>query len=302
MQKGNFEIILKNQMKTIIILICIISNVNAFCQYVKFPIDSAIWRVDYWNFDACGIPQPNAQYQYTFDGDSIVNSISYSKVYSSGISNCLSFGFCGLLRDDTLNQKVYFIQPDSSSEKLLYDFSLNVGDTVPDLFNYTGVSVIVDSIDTINYGGIARRRFRYALNMGPHNDPYIIEGIGNVSGLLVPLESPTISYYLICFSIGGQYIFPDSTGTCILINKTNQIGSFPNLTISPIPVVDVSRIDITEDILVEVEICDYFGNVKSRLESQTGQFYINKNDFSSGFYLCKAYTRNKIIVLKFIIL
>ena len=31
-------------------------------------------------------------------------------------------------------------------------------------------------------------------------------------------------------------------------------------------------------------------------------FNINKNDFATGLYLCRAYTKNKIIVLKLIVL
>jgi len=292
----------RNELNKVALLILLVSQLNVSGQYVKFPIDSAIWRVDYWNFTVCGIPQPNAQYQYTFEGDSIVNNITYSKVYSSGISNCINFGYCGLLRDDTLNQKVYFILPDSTSEKVLYDFSLNVGDTVPDLFNFTGVSEVVDSIDSVNYGGQLRKRFRYTLNMGPHNDPYIIEGIGNVSGLLAPLESPTIAYYLICFSHKGLNVFPDSTGACMLINEVNLLTSFSNLTISPMPVIDVSKIEITNDVIVGADIFDYFGNVRSKLENENGHFFIYRKDFAPGLYLCKAISKNKTLLLKLIIL
>ena len=64
----------RNELNKVALLILLVSQLNVSGQYVKFPIDSAIWRVDYWNFTVCGIPQPNAQYQYTFEGDSIVSA------------------------------------------------------------------------------------------------------------------------------------------------------------------------------------------------------------------------------------
>jgi hypothetical protein len=58
--------------------------------------------------------------------DSMYNGFNYKKIcpYDYNIINY------GLLREDNEAQKVWFISPDSINERIMYDFSLSVGDSV----------------------------------------------------------------------------------------------------------------------------------------------------------------------------
>lgn len=57
-------------------------------------------------------------------GDTTIDNLTYSK------SNFTKL----LLREDTSSQKVFIFDPLSNTEELLYDFSLNVGDSA-EIFN-----------------------------------------------------------------------------------------------------------------------------------------------------------------------
>ena len=66
------------------------------------------------------------------DGDSIVNGVSYKKIIADpGCGAILDPGTIRLLREDTLEKKVYELKPwpPNTPECLIYDFSLMPGDT-----------------------------------------------------------------------------------------------------------------------------------------------------------------------------
>ena len=277
---------------------------SASSQYVKFPLDSAVWRVNYYNFQGCPPgPQPNAIYQYTYDGDTVINGMIYSKVYSSGISNCLTLGFCGSLRDDTLNKKVFFIFSDSTSEQVLYDFNLNVGDTVHDIYNIGWIHT-VNSIDTVIYGGLSRKRIEYTFTDGTRNGPFIVEGIGNVGGLLAPLEAPQAGFEMTCFSFRGVPIYPDSSANCILINNVSDTEKNKiSVSISPLPITEVSYVTLENGQAKYAEVIDVFGKFVNHFNCENNKIVLRRIDFSAGIYFCKIIsTINEVVIVKIIVL
>ncbi|MFH0865220.1 MAG: hypothetical protein V1904_03440, partial [Bacteroidota bacterium] len=99
--------------------------------YHPFPTDSAQWSVRH----TIGSPWSQFSYQYKMEGDTVINGITYHKIYYSldlyyGSPNETLHCF---LREDT-TKKVFLKYPTSSgvdtTEFMLYNFNLNVGDTV----------------------------------------------------------------------------------------------------------------------------------------------------------------------------
>jgi hypothetical protein len=90
------------------------------------------------------------------------------------------------LREDTTERKVYsrdYYYTGWGQEQLLYDFGIEVGDTMP---NSTSV---LDSIVQTNFFGLIRNVFFFHGLSDPENIPYYkywIEGIGSLAGLLRP--------------------------------------------------------------------------------------------------------------------
>lgn len=101
--------------------------------YHPFPNSDALWN-DSIRCGACS---------YKINGDTLVDGKIYHKllahklVYQVGISqSCnpaplyFSSYYSGAIREDTLTRKVYYLRPSDTSDTLLYNFTLNVGDTV----------------------------------------------------------------------------------------------------------------------------------------------------------------------------
>jgi len=156
--------------------------------YQPMALEGAHWTIALWDNNN----PPWAQYdlyQYVIRGDSLYNEILYKKVYyremndSSGI--IISENLGGLMRDDTINRKVYTINfgplksydCPTNEEFLLYDFSLEEGDTAnfctivyPDWY--------VIYINYYNEYGKVRKHIK-----GSYFDDFLIEGIGSNYGV-----------------------------------------------------------------------------------------------------------------------
>ncbi len=73
-------------------------------------------------------------YEYSYSGDTIINLKSFKKIFLNAGGLCAGGGFVGALFDDTILRKVFFIPFPDSVEQTLYDFTLNVGDTINGYF------------------------------------------------------------------------------------------------------------------------------------------------------------------------
>src|ERR1035437_2724792 len=222
--------------------------------YHHMPDSNAIWRVTY----GTGITVDNdnccndcLQYQNQISGDTVIGAYTYHKLTKSGVtyyyhySTACDFsnptggfnGYCGAYRDDTSAKKVYVIMRDSSTEALLYDFNLNVGDTIHPVFNLFNCPLItIASIDSILIGNNYRKRWN--INFATcGNAASIIEGIGSTFGLFEQLTNFESGGQLVCFSQNDTSLYPSlSLGGCALftvglkevINADETISIFPN--------------------------------------------------------------------------
>ena len=126
-------------MKKILFIILVVTAFNLGAQdyeYVPFATEDALWSV--------------SDEKYSLYGDTVINGIKYSKVYRQEESEAFEFDiskaeyFCAI-RNDIENKRVYGVYKDDlpvkyhkniqydrteGKEFLLYDFSLNMGDTV----------------------------------------------------------------------------------------------------------------------------------------------------------------------------
>jgi hypothetical protein len=138
----------------------------------------------------------------------------------------LAPAYRGAYRQNIPQKEVYFVEPFTNQECLLYDFKLGVGDTVTGCYN-PGSCIIVSSVDSVLIGSNYRKRINLATN-----PPYsLIEGIGSTAGLLEPLCPFEYIANLICFSQNGQTLYPDTVTDCIL---TTQIPEIPEVEIASV--------------------------------------------------------------------
>lgn len=232
-------------------------NIPLFSQaYFPFPESNASWTIQtYWPDGS-----PNGQqslYDYQITSDTIINALTYHKLttvnYSGSFPPYFGVGYVGAFRNDTLNRKVYYYPKDSLQEYLLYDFTLNIGDTIKGYtrdFNHyvfnvsmdTSVNIfnnaVISSVDSILINGVYRKKWNYTSYPTGYPDQYpwffdgnIIEGIGNTNGLLEGLwSSIDFQNYLSCY-LENEIPFY-SWGTCLVgleeEKNIEQIEIYPN--------------------------------------------------------------------------
>ena len=189
----------------------------------RFPITPAsVWRVD--SIDALWEIIENTR--YFIHEDTLINNLNYYKLYKSGVAYYdMPFHYAnvyvGAIREDDNN--IYYIKKNRTTETWLYNFNLNVGDTVKSAIA-KGKTVI--SIDTLPSG---RKIFNY--DLGHYTRGFLIEGIGTNGGLFsggtsyIPLHSGERACYLICYAENGALVYqstPNINSNCEIVNPDHQ--------------------------------------------------------------------------------
>ncbi len=150
-------------------------------SYVPYVQESSVWSYCLKDQpDRVNIDLPEYYYdRYEINGDTVIDSKQYKKMLYDCPQNQSYFG---AFREQ--DKKVFFIENNSDNERLVYDFSLNTGDT---FVRYDGVSysyiMIVSSIDTINVSGGLRKRINF-VERADYKGGDWIEGIGDTKSIL----------------------------------------------------------------------------------------------------------------------
>lgn len=230
-------------MKTLLFIsvsiFCLISIIVEGQTYHPLIKSNKFWTL--LDLDPTALCYTTGGRQQYFFGDTIIQIKTYQKIASCDVislcqcglfchpfavdttGNCANGGFISstqFMREDTLNRKVYLIDlAIDTVEHLLFDFSLNVGDTFSTPFTTQGAGTLtVDSIGQyplmIGYGKI------FYL----HNGFYYIESIGDVGGLtnIQLVQSGGTSTGLTCVRDDGNYIYSTSNWECFGVVGLNE--------------------------------------------------------------------------------
>jgi hypothetical protein len=265
--------------------------------YYPFPERNATWNFSYLSINMSGPEDYFESYSISFSGDTIINNLTYHKL-TTPLTHFLGLcGYKGAIRQDIAAKKVFIVPPSQTSEELLYDFTLQVGDTVK---GYISQNDTVESIDTILVGSTFRKIWR--INHEYRID--IIEGIGSTYGLLQrsPGNGADFPYFgLNCFKENNQTLFPDSQTTCEVINSENsietnrnQIGIIPNSGNGSF-IIEFYNSDI-----LEIKLIDLYGKVFAH-QSTKNERTIEVDNLQVGLYiLIGRDTNNRTITKKLI--
>ncbi len=289
---------------TILIITCITSNL--FSQdYFKFPTSNALWNY---------IIVESMTYPYEWTGiDSLGQEITienhqYIEIYSVGLGNPY---VVGAIREDTILKKIYF--HNFINEIVLYDFDVNIGDTVfyGEPYNYYKT---VEDIYSVNVNG-QQRKMIYLINSLYSLVDYWIEGIGSVYryGLFYPIMPDIVldgsTPYFGCFTHDSISYINDSTcyGTCpctgwlVSINevegKDSRIKIYPNPTKNNITL-DLTRRKSDYNLL---EIYSCTGKLLLTKNIKLKEIInLNVSSFFKGIYLLKLTGENTVTMKKFV--
>ncbi len=230
-----------NRCLLIFLLLChyIVMQAQQY-QYVPMPLGDGQWRyrftteTGYMSYPVINVTVSD-YVLYGNGQDTIINGKTYKKILErrhmeSGhkpfnfplqhvvADNPEYIRLC--VRED--NKRVYFYT--DYHDTLLYNFEAVVGDTIPRHYiHLTDVDKYkVYEVDTVNIGGILRKRFRASELYYNADTMTVIEGIGREDGgLMMPSRRGNIGYYthypmFCCFTAPG-ITYPDTSSSCYLV-------------------------------------------------------------------------------------
>jgi hypothetical protein len=284
-------------MKIRITLLAFIISFTVNAQIVNYLENSPKWRQEMW-FGGNGSCLEINNYMYYINGDTTIGNYNYKKVFDrhrinySWMASPPSYMCEGSTFYDRFSILIRQENNNQGWEDLLYDFDLNVGDTLPLTYNNRNDGIIVTSIDSILVGGSFRKIFN--LSEGNCGSGLLIEGVGFNSGLLETFPNAEFPAELLCFTLNDTAYYPYYGYKCDLsLGLTSQksrlsIKTFPN------PIIDQLAIEMnSSDIIDQIMVCDMLGNKRKLkfLQYTGGSIKVDFSDMRAGIYLLQLMNR-----------
>jgi hypothetical protein len=280
-------------------------------QASRFPIKpTSVWRINYEFCCSDGAwenTNGDEEYKYFIDGDTVINSGTYFKLYKTGILYLdtpfrIEHKYIGAIRDSSNN--FFYVDEGEQTEYLLYNFNAGVGEVMqPDGFP-------VDEIDTLENGRKRYQFFIVSVHCGSANT--IIEGVGWLGGLL---EGNSCSghpgvrgSYTVCYSENDEVIYQTEhtrNGNPVVCNfnfsaiNENKIRNefeivvLPDKTLQFVFPNELANRSMLE--IYSVSGIRWYCNTIDLMQS----FSVNK--LVTGVYIARIQNNNKSYSVKFVI-
>ncbi len=283
-----------------IIAICFINISFAQNNYSHFPDSNAVWSI--WDR------------KITVNGDTTINGFQYKKYYNTDSIFSNPF-YLAALREDVTTQKVFAFHPTDSVERILYDFSATVGDTVESQSIYTGwlgwsqpflfQVLAVDSISILgNYH--KRLKVKSLCEIQPIED-YWVAGIGSVSAGLfdagmygfcgaICFSAPPV---LLCYERDGNLLIDNpSYDNCIEFPLgTKELEQEIGVSIYPNPTSDIVTIT-SKEIIDNYSIYSINNQLILSKKNNSNFVEVSFANLPSGVYFVKINTSKGSILKK----
>ncbi len=304
-------------MKKIILLCIVFYCINLSSQtniYHPFPELNAEWNVSQVSPTSC------KHIKYVINGaDTIVQGKTYHKItktevsYTQFINGTCNYNsiinvvtdYAGAIKNDSLAKKIYYVIPNTNTDTLLFDFTLNVGDTIKTYITSTCGNRKVLVIDSVLVGGIYHKRWNTtACYFGGQNVQFI-EGMGSNLGLIERIPSTGI-YNTIgtlnCFSKNAQSLYPTSSSSnCPLITSVKNYDSEINEQIFITSIGKAINIKQESHNYTSYSIYSITGNIISKGKIEDSDVIINLNEAPNGIYILSLAGKEKTLVKKIVV-
>jgi Secretion system C-terminal sorting domain len=302
-------------MKKLLSLLLIVSTFSMFGQNtIWFTDPNATWNV------ASTYPHANPQNPnfvetttkvFGYLGDTLIGSEYWSKMYMSPDSNFQSdLIFIGTVRE--INGVVLFNDTTSIIDTI-YNFNLNIGDSVAYNFDFGEYYLKIENIDSIEINGEYYKRFYFqepGLGFFYLNEVWI-EEIGSIHGPLFP-NNPRVfqteipdSIYLTCYKSNDVVIWNNPNYENCYINivlSTNELKDEP-INVFPNPFFDKLLIEFpgNEKGEHDISVFDVYGNliIKTTM-NQNRHFEINLSFLENSIYIIQIESDKKVFRQKII--
>lgn len=221
-----------------------IAFLNAQAPYHPMLVEGRSWDVFEVPTEIQICPYESAGH-YFLNGDTLLDGVVYKKLDYYSIRSSPPVPFCGgfyldtsqvypgytFCREDTLARKVYgWSSNENPHEQLLYDFSLQAGDTLQ--YQSYGYPILSVS-DWVLANGETRKAFEIG---GGWASNYYVEGVGYLVGQFGQVYYPFEGLRaLTCMRDGEEVIFSDGGVGCVYPTSSTQTLKIQPLEVSPNP-------------------------------------------------------------------
>lgn len=281
------------------------------CNFVyEFPIPNYFQNDPEWCMESSVTEtgcHTNEDFVYYLNGSESINGNIYWNLHERGVGvtlenipgddydcyNTFTFdNFLGLLRQE--GEIIYFTpEDDLENEELLFDFSLSIGDTIPQSLSFdediSGYCVVSDIDSIYMYDNYYKRFYFEAQYETMYEEDFYIEGIGHNAGLIIPYGLGfEILYFARAYRKGEipYYQFPDGEGCDFSVSINEQEGEKFGFEIYPNPVYDQLQLKIANSIQVKnIRIYSISGKALMNLSPSKS---IDISGLPSGMYLLEV--------------
>lgn len=226
----------------VIVFLCAIQT--TFSQVNAYFLNNPQWKVKHQVFSGSDCVGWVDTYNYNENGDTIIGLLTYKKIIKKGISSpvdvmCNPYSPAPYTNSTpsyfirSAGKQMYIIEPGSTTEELLYDFDLNVGDTIPTSYTVpAGSNITVTAIDSLFTPFGYRKRFQLS-----SASVYLYEGIGSSAGFVEEIYQLFLSGTrdLLCFSLNDISYVPTTGSSCNMLVGIEENLSPASTTVFPNP-------------------------------------------------------------------
>lgn len=294
-------------------------SINFLVAYSQIPYyfeNSPKWcSSSFENEEDCNI---ETNFVYYIEGEISLNDTIYEILNKRGV--LVGYGSCPVYSEFDIEyaylrqegEKIFMWDGDNSA--LLYDFSLVIGDTIPnfeeeDIFSIFPPNCIITSVDSVIVNDAYYKRLFFSLpdeTINPLGEDYYIEGIGHYMGF--------VNEYAIAYGAGTNtysyarndtiyFTFPENGSNCDFSVDINESPSLTgNVEIYPVPVENYLNIKLSNGNLINHWII-YSLTGQRKMERRIHPSELLRIDLSSlesGIYLIEIRNSGFSNTLKFV--
>ncbi|MBU2557235.1 MAG: T9SS type A sorting domain-containing protein [Bacteroidetes bacterium] len=280
------------------------STISAFCQdYYPLIQEHNTWNV----LSVVGsiFDTSYSTITYKLTGDTIINAITYKKLYASEEEQAANWSLWGFMREDT-DKKVWIRWHSDEEEFLAYDFSIDVGDSV-----LAGVDnpeyLRVDSISEIEINQSQRKKFWLsAINYPTYYNETWIEGIGSNKGICWSGSIFVVGgwFRLLCMHENETLIYSNPNyESCYLITDINEIEN-PIMEVFPNPATTQTWLQLPENTAlsqIQIELYSPAGKLLHKTKPSSNFHKIDVAHLPKGLYLVRLWDGERWYVEKLVV-
>lgn len=275
-----------------------------YAQTPDYLSSTSKWRINSVGLSSWAPCWTQGNYVVEIVGDTVISGFEYKKLIYHGIqlemminpvpgqaicSPPVTFSLpYALLRQDGL--KLYKYELNEQMDTLLYDFELEIGDSLPMTFNNLSNSITVDSISFLQVGNESRKVFHLSDNSDQIH--FLIEGIGHEKGLIGPMQPfEFFESVLICYQMNDVTYYSNPMELCEMnvgiesIDSDSKFSVFPNPSHASISIQGLNSLNE----LVSISICDASGRIVFTQfgvnTSADENLILDISNFQVGFYI-----------------